>query len=175
MEKPASVIEEPKPVFVPEDDTKTAPAGEVRKIYYQDVVEDAPAPNEDEDDNKTRVLFDEMEDDYVLGWLAVTNTSSKGRIFTITSSKTTIGRADASHPVDIDLRNDRGVSRGAQATFVYDPLNKQFFLQSAGGKTFVYVNREIVLTYTRLKPYDIIRIGDTELVFVPLCSDAFSW
>ena len=58
---------------------------------------------------------------------------------------------------------------------VYDPLNKKYFLQSAGGKTFVYINREMVLTYAALKPYDIIRIGETELVFVPLCSEHFSW
>ena len=111
----------------------------------------------------------------MLGWLAVTNTSSKGRIFTLTSGKTTIGRADAEHPVNIDLHNDRAISRGAQGTIVYDPLNRKFFLQSAGGKTFIYVNREIVLTYTQLEPYNIIRIGETELVFVPLCGDAFSW
>ena len=172
--QPEPVVEvQPEPVF------ETQPEPQVRKIYYQDVVEDVPVRNaepvSDDDDDRTRVVFEEMEDDYVLGWLAVKNTSSKGKIFTLTSAKTTIGRADAAHPVNIDLRNDRSVSRGAQATFVYDPLNRQFFLQSAGGKTFVYVNREIVLTYTKLAPYDIVRIGETDLVFVPLCSEAFSW
>ena len=172
---------QPEPVVEaqPEPVVEVQPEPQVRKIYYQDVVEDVPVRNaepvSDDDDDRTRVVFEEMEDDYVLGWLAVKNTSSKGKIFTLTSAKTTIGRADAAHPVNIDLRNDRSVSRGAQATFVYDPLNRQFFLQSAGGKTFVYVNREIVLTYTKLAPYDTVRIGETELVFVPLCSEAFSW
>ena len=180
--QPEPVVEvQPEPVIEPEPEpvVEVEPEPQVRKIYYQDVVEDVPVRNAepvpDDDDDRTRVVFEEMEDDYVLGWLAVKNTSSKGKIFTLTSAKTTIGRADAAHPVNIDLRNDRSVSRGAQATFVYDPLNRQFFLQSAGGKTFVYVNREIVLTYTKLAPYDIVRIGETELVFVPLCSEAFSW
>ena len=105
----------------------------------------------------------------------MTNSSGKGKVFTLTDAKNTIGRSDPENKVDIDLRNDRSISRGAQATIVYDPLNKKFFLQSAGGKSFVYVNRELVLTFNELKPYDIIRIGETELVFVPLCCDKFSW
>ena len=127
------------------------------------------------DDGVTRVIFDELDDDFVLGWLVMTNTSGKGKVFTLTDVKMTVGRSDPERPVDIDLRNDRSVSRGAQAVIIYDPLNKKFLLQSSGGKTFVYLNRELVLTYSELKPYDQLRLGETELIFVPFCTEKFSW
>ena len=143
------------------------------KFYYSDVM--GGSYDSASDDGKTRVMFEEMEDELPLGWLTVVNTSSKGAVFMLTSVKTTIGRGSAEQRVDVDLRRDRSVSRGVQATLVYDPLNKKFFLQSAGGKTFAYINREILLTYAELKPYDRVRLGETELVFVPLCCGDFSW
>jgi len=149
---------------------------QINESKFTGTMEDAKKNISDINDGPgTIVLFDELEDDFVLAWLVVTNTSSKGKIFTINSPKSTIGRASPELPVDIDLHNDRGVSRGVQAIFVYDPLNKKFFLQSSGGKTYVYVNGEMLLTYKELNAYDKIRLGDTNLVFVPLCSEKFSW
>ena len=139
-------------------------------------IEDArkkAAPPDDE--GVTQILFDDINDGFVLAWLTVTNTSSKGKVFTITTPKCTVGRGDAEHIADIDLHNDRSISRGVQAIIVYDPLNKKFFLQNAEGKTYAYVNKEMVLTYKELNPYDIIMLGQTKMVFVPLCSDRFSW
>lgn len=131
--------------------------------------------SKESDEGATQVIFDDIDDGFVLAWLTVTNGSAKGKVYTMTDPKNTIGRSDMEHPVDIDIRNDRGISRGVQAVIVYDPLNKKFFLQTGGGKTYVYVNKEMLLTYRELAPYDIIRIGETNLVFVPLCSEKFSW
>ena len=96
-------------------------------------------------------------------------------MFPVTDTQSTIGRSDAEHMVTIDLHGDKTVSRGAQAVLLYDPLNKKFFLQSNESKTLIYVNRQMLLMPTELKPYDRILLGETELLFIPLCSEQFSW
>ncbi len=165
----------------------TSPEGrsitsEINEIGFTGTIEEAQnkasqnKPDQKADDGVTQVIFDEINEGLVLAWLAVRNTSSKGKIFSLTSPKCTIGRSDPEHPVDIDLRNDKAVSRGAQAVIIYDPMNKKFFLQSSsGGKTYIYVNKELLLDHRELAPYDVIRAGETDLVFVPLCCDKFSW
>ena len=111
-------------------------------------------------DTKTVILSDEydFEDGLVFGWLVVINTDKKGKIYSVNDTKSTVGRGDIDHIVDIDIHNDRTISRGAQAIIVYDHLNKQ-----------------IVMTYQEIMPYDIIQLGTTQLLFVPLCSEKFSW
>ena len=70
---------------------------------------------------------------------------------------------------------DRTISRGPQAIVIYDDLNKKFFLKSAEGKTLVYLNRNLLMSHEELRPYDIIQLGNTQLIFVPLCTEKFSW
>lgn len=181
--KPAAPAAEPVPVQEIKQEIPQ-PAAEPEKTLTEQIseakfigtAEEARSKaNSRADEGVTQVIFDEIDDDLVIAWLAVVNTSSRGKIFTLSRPRNTVGRSDPEHPVDIDLRNDRGVSRGAQAMIVYDPLNKKFFLQSTGGKTFVYVNKELLLDHTELKAYDIIKVGETDLVFVPLCTDKFTW
>ena len=153
-------------------------AEQVEEVNFTGTIEEAKAvtaPPADEDEGVTQIIFDELADDLVLGWLVAANTSSRGKTFVLTDPKSTIGRGDAEHPVAIDLHGDRTVSRGAQAVIIYDPLNKKFFLQSADGKTIVYLNRQMLLAPAELAPYDKIMLGETELVFVPLCTEKFSW
>lgn len=169
----------PQPVPVPPaPEQPDSLSSQLDRVSFTGNMEDARGRSKaaaPADDGVTRVIFDELDDDFVLAWLVVTNTSSKGKVFTLTDVKMTVGRSDPERPVDIDLRNDRSVSRGAQAVVIYDPLNKKFLLQSLGGKTFVYLNRELVLTYSELRPYDTLRLGETEMVFVPFCTEKFSW
>ncbi|WP_175545495.1 FHA domain-containing protein, partial [Ruminococcus sp. YE71] len=169
---------QPVPVPPPASEQPDSLSSQLDRVSFTGNMEDARGRSKaaaPADDGVTRVIFDELDDDFVLAWLVVTNTSSKGKVFTLTDVKMTVGRSDHERPVDIDLRNDRSVSRGAQAVVIYDPLNKKFLLQSLGGKTFVYLNRELVLTYSELRPYDTLRLGETEMVFVPFCTEKFSW
>lgn len=173
---PAEPVVKPVPAPKPAPENDGSLTMQINNSVFTGTMDDArKKASSGDDEGVTQVVFDEIDDGFVLAWLTVTNSSAKGKVFTLTTAKNTIGRSDPEHPVDIDLRNDRGISRGVQAMIVYDPLNKKFFLQSTGGKTFVYVNKEILLTYTELKPYDVIRVGETNLVFVPLCCEQFSW
>ena len=175
---PAPAAEpEPAPQPAPSEEPKLSVEEEVKKVNFTGHIEDAikkTAPRND-DEGVTQIIFDELSDELVLGWLVVASKSNKGKVYTVTEMKSTLGRGDAEHIVTIDLHSDRAVSRGAQAVIIYDPLNKKFFLQSAEGKTIIYLNRQMLLMPTELKPYDVIMLGETELVFVPLCTERFSW
>ncbi len=164
----------PAPEPEPENDKSlTSVINEVSFTGNIQEVKEKAADNDDE--GVTQIIFDELADELVLGWLVAANTEIKGKVFTVTDTNVTIGRSDPEHPVSIDLHGDRAISRGAQAVMIYDPLNKKFFIQSAGGKTPVYVNRQMLLAPSELSAYDKILLGATELVFVPLCNEKFSW
>ena len=56
----------------------------------------------------------------------------------------------------------------------YDPETNTFHLIPGDSNT-VYLNDRPSYIPERLAPYDVIRMGQTKLVFVPLCGDRFSW
>ena len=171
-------IPETEKSLTPEADTEPRSLTEaLNEVSFTGSLGDAKekAAGGNDDEGVTRIIFDELADNLVLGWLVAVNTEIRGRVFTISETKVTIGRSDLEHPTDIDLHGDRAVSRGAQAVIVYDPLNKKFFINSAGGKTSVYVNRQMVMVPVELSAGDIIMLGETELVFTPLCTEKFSW
>ncbi len=120
------------------------------------------------------IIFSDTQE-LVFGWLVVISKEQKGKIYALNNIKSTIGRGDVDNIVDVDIHYDRSVSRGSQAVLVYDRINKKFLFQNTNGKTVVYLNKKVVMTYEELNPYDIIQLGDTELLFVPLCTEKFSW
>ena len=170
--RPAPETAEP----LPEDEAERSLTSVISEVSFTGNIEDAKEKAAaDDDEGVTQIIFDELADELVLGWLVAANTEIKGKVFTVAETSATVGRSDPEHPVSIDLHGDRAVSRGAQAAIVYDPLNKKFFIQSTGGKTPVYVNRQMLLAPAERSAYDVILLGTTELVFVPLCSEKFSW
>ena len=50
-----------------------------------------------------------------------------------------------------------------------------FYLQHGGKSNLVRLGSRPVLSPTELKPYDLIRIGRTTLLFVACCGPDFSW
>ncbi len=127
-------------------------------------------------DIKTVAFYGEtLQNAPVVGWLAVLNTMERGNAFELTYGKNSIGRSGTGNPVDISLDSDPTVSRGAQAIVIYEPKKRKFLIQATNGSTLVYVNDELLMTHTEIFAYDKVTIGETELLFIPLCSDRFSW
>ena len=168
---------EPVPVQPVQPAQEPSLTSYISEVNFTGNLEDAKekAASQRDDEGATQIIFDELADDLILGWLVAVSANIKGKVFAVTDTKSTIGRSDAEHPVTIDLHGDKTVSRGAQAVLLYDPLNKKFFLQSTDSKTFIYVNRQMLLMPAELKIYDRIMLGETELLFIPLCSEQFSW
>ena len=62
-----------------------------------------------------------------------------------------------------------------QASVIYDPQQRLFFLHAGTGKGLVYLNDTLVFSCDPLEAYDHIQIGNNDLVFIPLCGAQFSW
>ena len=84
-----------------------------------------------------------------------------------------IGR-DVSQAIALD-HGDSRISRENHCTVTYDPVSRKFYLQPGAGKNLTYLESQPVLALTQLAAGNQIRVGDTELRFVPLCGKDFDW
>lgn len=127
----------------------------------------------DEDNNKTIGFFSTTSgDEPVVGWLVCTKGQSAGDAYKLVTGKNAIGRSSA---MDVVILGDSKISRERHAVVLYEPAARKFFLPPGDCNGMVYINGEILLEVKELAIYNRILIGDTELMFVPLCSKDFSW
>ncbi len=108
----------------------------------------------------------------VVGWLVCTEGASRGKDYQIHSQKNYIGRA---HHMDICIPTDQCISAEREACLAYDVKSKLFFFSPGNGKNLNYLNDTAILSTVTLSAYDILTIGQTKLMFVPLCGDHFDW
>ena len=88
------------------------------------------------------------------------------------NGKNFIGR---SPQMDIVLEGDANVSRDRHAIVTYEPKGRAFFAQPGESRELFYVNGQVVLMNVVLQHKDVISVGKTQLMFVPLCGSDFSW
>ncbi len=126
------------------------------------------------DDNPTRRLggVPGLNDEPVVGWLIGLSGEYFGECFELKSGKNFIGR---SSEMDVVLAADSSVSRSRHAIVVYEPHGKIFIVQPGDSRELFYVNSDVVLGNMTLNAYDIMTIGNTKLMFFPLCGEQFSW
>ena len=86
--------------------------------------------------------------------------------------KNTIGRSDSNKVV---LRLDRSVSRENHATVIYEPKKREFYLQTGNTDGLIYLNENFVDCAQPIKAKDVLEMGTSKFVFVPLCGEDFSW
>ena len=107
----------------------------------------------------------------VVGWLVCIEGKDFGEDFPLRMGKNFIGRANN---MDVVL-TDNSVSRDKHSIIVYEPKGNLFIIQAGESRELSYLNDEVVLSPTQIKPYDKIKLGETTLLFVPLCGDNFVW
>lgn len=107
-----------------------------------------------------------------VGWLIGYKGVYRGTLFSCHTGRNSIGKSSTSY---IDLSCDSSIEDDIQALVIYDPHERQFFLQAGTGKGLVYHNDSLVFSHDLLEAYDHIQIGNTDLVFIPLCGPHFSW
>ena len=112
-------------------------------------------------------------DDPPAGWLVVVRGPGQGNFVAVGNGSNSVGR-DESERVRIDFGDDT-ISRQNHSTITYDPRGKKFYLHHGAGKNLTYLEGNPVLTPTELPGFSRITIGDTELLFVPLCCEQFDW
>ena len=110
--------------------------------------------------------------DPVVGWLVCIKGPDRGRDYRIRSEKNSVGRSDS---MDICISGDDTISRNDHAFVVYDPRKKTFRIQAGLSRGLIYLNGKEVIASELLATYDIISIGQSELLFIPLCGERFQW
>ena len=96
----------------------------------------------------------------------------RGTDFRLVSGRNFIGRAAA---MDVSLPDDDTVSRESHALVTYDAKHNAFSLSPGQGRGITYCNDEQIEMVHPLKAYDIIEVGKSRLLFLPLCSQQFQW
>ena len=130
------------------------------------------------DDDRTLPVTAEMLDGMVekpapvVGWLVCTDGVNKGTDYRLHQGRNFIGR---SPEMDVCILGDNTVSRSSHAIVVYDPRSNVYLAQPGSSKELFYVNDKLVLNPVELKTMDLLNIGDTKLMFVPLCGEQFHW
>lgn len=107
-----------------------------------------------------------------VGWLIALGGGHIGTDFRLKVGKNFIGR---NPDMDIALTEDKSVSRDRHAVVVYEPKTHLYFVQPGESSTLVYRNNEVVLTPMKLEAYDMITVGEVNLLFLPLCGERFNW
>jgi hypothetical protein len=106
-----------------------------------------------------------------VGWLTCISGACRGMSFTLHEDMNFIGRGDQ---MDVQILGDADVIRTNHACIAYDKINRKFTL-IPGGNAMVYLNNTSIYAATELIDLSRIRVGNTILVFRPLCGEHFSW
>lgn len=108
----------------------------------------------------------------VVGWLVCVGGVNKGADYRLHQGRNFIGRAAS---MDVYIAGDNTVSRTAHAVVVYDPRSNVYLAQPGDSKELFYLNDTLVLNTVALKARDVLSVGNTRLLFVPLCGEDFHW
>ncbi len=108
----------------------------------------------------------------VVGWLVAVEGPCRGTDYRIHTGYNYIGREAG----DICIRGDSTISAEKDANVTYVPQTRQFYIAHELGKNVLLVNNlPVIGGGMQLHNYDRITIGTTQLVFVSLCGEQFSW
>lgn len=110
--------------------------------------------------------------DPVVGWLVCIEGATKGTDYRIHSQNNYIGR---SARMDISIPGDPHISAENSAIIAYDNEDRVFYFGPSTGRNIVRVNGKPALSVEKIEAYDVLTIGTTKLLFVPLCGDRFDW
>lgn len=145
-----------------------------------DTIKKASASSE----GKTMSYFSSMTDktenssqkavisDPVVGWLVSVSGNHFGESFQIGAGRNSIGRNDDNRIV---LNKDNAISRSKHAIITYEPKKRNFYIQPGDSSGLTYLNDEYITEAKQLHSRDMIEIGDSKLIFIPLCGDEFTW
>lgn len=109
--------------------------------------------------------------DPVVGWLVCIEGPLRGTAWNLHAGYNYIGRETG----DIHIQGDDQISREKHATVAYYDKNHTYYVGPAEGRNIIELNGEPVFSSTQLVSRDIIKMGTTRLMFVPLCGEDFNW
>ena len=107
-----------------------------------------------------------------VGWLVCVDGVDRGRDYRLHDGYNRIGRNPGN---DICISGDVTVSGDGHALVAFDPKNSVFFAAPGTSINLVRLNDDVLMMPSPLNANDVLTVGTTKLMFVPLCSDSFSW
>lgn len=110
--------------------------------------------------------------DPTVGFLVCISGPHRGEDFRLRSGRNFIGREPR---MDIALADDAQVSRENHAMVSYDGKHNAFMLSPGMGRGLTYLNTRQIEIAEPLNAYDVIEVGESRLMFLPLCGEHFSW
>lgn len=110
--------------------------------------------------------------DPVVGYVIVVEGPMRGTDFRLHAGRNFIGRAA---DMDVSLADDATVSRESHAVISYDERSNSFRISPGTSRGLAYLNGQGVDVASELSAYDLIEVGHTKLVFLPLCGEQFAW
>ena len=109
---------------------------------------------------------------YVVGWLVCVDGSNRGRDYTIHTGINTIGSGD---DMDIQILGDNKIAARRHAMIAFDDKKLEFSLLPGESSGMVYLEEQAIYKPTEVDDRMIIEIGDTKLMFIPLCGEEHKW
>lgn len=110
--------------------------------------------------------------DPVVGWLVCIEGPEKGQDYRLLNRINTIGRAEGN---DVVLASEQTVSQRNHARLAYDEKHNNFQIIPGEGHNITYVNDVPLYVPQQLHAYDVLELGETKLIFIPLCTEHFKW
>ena len=127
--------------------------------------------NETMDEGKTVGYFSTGKTEPPVGYLICTAGEDYGMGFPLKTGNNSIGRSVS---MDVVIMDEK-VSREKQAFVMYEPLKREFYMKPGEGTGLCYLNGELVLGPIKMKAFDLIMLGNTMLMLIPVCCERFSW
>ena len=154
-----------------EKDDRTVPLG-FPPVNPTPSVLQGDTGDDDSDGHTIAIGIQKTGIDPAVGWLVAINGKGRGRDYRIHADNNFIGRADN---MDVCIREDKTISRERHAIVSYDTRNRTFYFSPGDGRSIVRVNDNAIFQTVMIKAYDRLTIGETDLIFVPLCGSNFDW
>lgn len=107
----------------------------------------------------------------VTGWLVALNGPARGRDLRLGEGRSFVGQDAAGAPMLLDANTPLAAR---QTVVVYDPAENSFTLLPGTSAELCYHNGKSVLVPVVLAAGDTVKLGGTELRFVPFCGE-FRW
>ena len=134
------------------------------------------ATREKKDVEKTQEDIEELlfleEERPVCGWIVCISGPRKGKDYKVMDGKNFIGCAD---DMDIQILGDNRIDRRNHAVIVFDAKKQENMLLPGDSNGLVYLNDEAVYVPQSLSPYDVIEMGASKFLFIPLCGEHIMW
>ena len=171
FEAPAAPVAES--VETPVTDIPQAPSIETPAVPVAPV----PIVEEKPKDPNATVALTESDMDYLprihaRAFLVCIDGPMTGASFVFQENRAIIGRQKN---YEIALFRDNTVSRSPHAILSYVKENYRYTVSQGDPEKRVSVNGTFINEETELKMYDVIGIGQTRMLFMPVCSEKFAW